>query len=299
MIKEAIKVRQSYLDPQHFLDELKDVDYIETFESLITTANELSYRSELVAQEGLTDIFSGLFSTFKKVFNVFFDQGLSGDSELAYFLNKEKNLVKRIQTRTDYTKVAKKDIPIPTGLHTNYPTLIDGLLFLQKGIKFKEDTTNLKNALIDLEKELNRNGSVSKSLSTLSKVVPSYVKSGVGKVLKKNYKNRKNSFSVFADQFKSMKEFNDVSNNAVTLMTTLLDTAPIKKNYDHISKSVNDIVDIISEDENKINITKKDILVLKNIVEEVSGAFSAYSDLLRTLLEVDHNLVATYKALDQ
>lgn len=272
----------------------------ETMNALARYNNYLDDEQYTVGTEGIINVFSRIIDSFISVFNnvkaslMKFNK-LVKRSELKYYIQSNRTNVMLVN-RTDYTKIADLEIPIPVGMKVDYIEFTKTISSLINSIdmvnKVEQTLSLITDIFLGLEK-----GTIKGPISGLYSIFDKEYSNHIFKELKKiiDLNSKKVTEVKFNEMFKSVGEFVQCVDDTLSLSFIYDDIQKSSKVIDKILNEFDKIIDVLEH--NKINIPKSDIRDLSNVAYMCAQMFEQYGTLTIVYNRLEHNLVEVYKTL--
>jgi hypothetical protein len=289
---------------------LEDSDAQENTINMYTVMNDLSRYSTylndeeyVMGTEGILTIFARIIDSFISVFNnvkssLLKFTKLVKRSELKYFIESNYTNVKLIN-RTDYTKIATLEVPVPVGMKVNYVEFTKVITNLIESINMVNKTRETLKLVKDIKMGLHAKDKVNIKgpISNLYMLFDKEYSNRIFKELKKiiDLNAKKVEEIKFGDLFKSMKEFTQCIDDVLSLTYIYDHINTTSKIVDDIIREFDDIIEILER--NQISIDKKDIKNLNDVAYLCAQMFEQYGSLTVVYNKLEHNLVEVYKVL--
>lgn len=259
---------------------------------------------DIVALEGffsnMFDSILGIFNNIKHVINSFGKEKIR--SETHYYITNNMTKTKRIFGLL-YTDTANEEMELPVGMKVPYSRAVETLNILVEEIDIFSKIENIKNYLNSLTQKILIDETITDLLKRAYIPLNAKTKSSLD-IKMKNIRDlgAKTKPIIFSDVFSSMKDFEEVKDAIINMNDTFSVLNHIQTHINEIEKYTDTIIRHIKDQadaKNIIKITKRDILIMSNIVYSYAELFTMFSDIADVYYRTDHNYVECMKRLSK
>ena len=271
-----------------------------TLRMLDTIAN--SEHSEEGLGTGLLKIFIGVADLFIRVGNTFktnvfkFFKNLKR-SEIRYYTESHLLKVKAVED-VDYTKVMKLDIPVPTGMISNYIDATNYVTKVYESVGISDYANSLYKELVDIRRQMTRNESRYKQgFSKTAKLVLAkldMVRNIVSEQTKYFSDKQVPVKAQFSIAFGSMTNLKETRVKLIDMEQYLATTQSLVTLVDNIDAILGDITGYLSEDN---EVDRQFVSELADTVRFLATGFDIYGQTAIRQMALEHNLILCYELL--